>query len=74
MPDHQNPCREFLGYTRDGHTFLFAFDPQKTTPLLQQFASFAGNPNIPFSWFDAAKLSRQVRERSNDASTSAAGH
>jgi hypothetical protein len=46
-----------------GHeTYTFVYIPEKRTDLLRTFARYAANPELSFSWYDAATLSAKVRQ------------
>jgi hypothetical protein len=47
---------------KEGEKYLFAYDEASQKALLGLFGSFAKNPELNFSWHDAAVLSRKVRE------------
>jgi len=47
---------------KEGEKYLFAYDNVSRKALLGVFGSFAKNPELNFSWHDAAVLSRRVRE------------
>ena len=47
---------------KEGEKYLFAYDDASQKALLGVFGSFAKNPELNFSWHDAAVLSRKVRE------------
>jgi hypothetical protein len=47
---------------KEGEKYLFAYDDASRKALLGVFGSFAKNPELNFSWHDAAVLSRKVRE------------
>ena len=47
---------------KEGEKYLFAYDDASRKALLGVFGSLAKNPDLNFSWHDAAVLSRKVRE------------
>ena len=47
---------------KDGEKYVFAYDDASRKALLGVFGNFAENPELSFSWHDAAVLSRKVRE------------
>lgn len=47
---------------KEGEKYVFAYDDGSRKALLGVFGSFAKNPQLNFSWHDAAVLSRKVRE------------
>lgn len=42
--------------------YLFVFDDANRTELLRTLGRFASNPELSFSWYDAAVLSHKVRD------------
>lgn len=42
--------------------FIFLFDDNHRDETLRQLARFAANPELDFSWYDAAMLSRKIRD------------
>ncbi|QDV65865.1 MULTISPECIES: hypothetical protein [Crateriforma] len=51
-----------LALVKGEEKFLFLFDDQNRDETLRQLARFAANPEIDFSWYDAAMLSRKIRD------------
>jgi len=51
-----------IALVKEGDKYLFAYDDASRKALLGVFGSFAKNPELNFSWHDAAVLSRKVRE------------
>jgi hypothetical protein len=47
--------------------YVFLFDDDHARDTLRTLGRFASNPELSFSWYDAAKLSRQVRDRCDPA-------
>ncbi len=59
-----------LALVKDGERFVFLYDEESIDTLLEQLGSFAADPELSFSWYDAAVLSQRVRkqrERSESA-------
>lgn len=52
-----------IAITKNGETFLFTFDDDAESRhrLQSELGKMAGDPQLNFSWYDAAKISRQVR-------------
>ena len=46
------------------HRYSFTYDDSEAgrTYALRKFGEYATRADLPFSWYDAAKLSSQVRE------------
>jgi len=51
-----------LALVKGEERFIFLFDDQNRDETLRQLARFAANPEIDFSWYDAAMLSRKIRD------------
>ena len=51
-----------VALTKDGEKYVFVYDDASRKALLGVFGRLAQNPNLNFSWHDAAVLSRKVRE------------
>lgn len=51
-----------LALVKGEEKFIFLFDDGNRDETLRQLARFAANPDLDFSWYDAAMLSRKIRE------------
>lgn len=51
-----------LALVKGEERFLFLFDDNRRDGTLRQLAQFAADPEINFSWYDAAMLSRKIRD------------
>ncbi len=51
-----------LALVKGGERFIFLFDDDNRDETLRQLARFAADPEIDFSWYDAAMLSRKIRD------------
>jgi hypothetical protein len=51
-----------LALVKGKEKFIFLFDDQNRDETLRQLARFAANPELDFSWYDAAMLSRKIRD------------
>lgn len=56
--------REFnvLALVKGNERFIFLFDDANRDETLRQLARFAADPELDFSWHDAAMLSRKIRD------------
>lgn len=56
--------REFnvLALVKGEERFIFLFDDANRDETLRQLARFAADPELDFSWYDAAMLSRKIRD------------
>lgn len=51
-----------LALVNGDEKFIFLFDDANRDATLRQLALFAADPEIGFSWQDAAMLSRRIRD------------
>ena len=51
-----------LALVKGDERFIFLFDDKNRDETLRQLARFAANPELDFSWYDAAMLSRKIRD------------
>ena len=51
-----------IALVRDEHRFVFVYDDHSIDTLLVTLSEYAEDPELEFSWYDAAKLSQRVRE------------
>ena len=51
-----------LALVRDGERYIFLYDDNSVQQFLSQLAEFAGDPELDFTWYDAATLSQRVRD------------
>jgi hypothetical protein len=51
-----------LTLNKDGERYLWIFDDANRDATLRQIARDAANPELSLSWYDAAVLSKKVRE------------
>lgn len=50
-----------LALVKDGERFVFLYDDESCPQLLQTLGKFAADPELSFTWYDAAVLSQKVR-------------
>ena len=50
-----------LALVKDSERYIFLYDDESPQALLQQLGRFAADPELSFSWYDAAVLSQKVR-------------
>lgn len=51
-----------LALVKGEERFLFLFDDENRTETLRTLGRFAADPDLDFTWYDAAVLSRKIRE------------
>lgn len=44
-------------------TYIFFYDNQSIAETLMILGRFASNPNLSFTWYDAAVLSQKIRQK-----------
>lgn len=50
-----------VALVKGGERYVFLYDNDSTSTLLQTLGRFAADPELSFSWYDAAVLSQKVR-------------
>jgi hypothetical protein len=50
-----------LGLVKGQERYIWVFQDEHRAEVLRRLGQFASNPDLSFSWFDAAKLSQRVR-------------
>ncbi|MFN0054109.1 MAG: hypothetical protein ACKV0T_18165 [Planctomycetales bacterium] len=61
-----------VAMVKEAERYIFLYDNESTSTLLQTLGRFAGNPELSFSWYDAAVLSQRVRKLDREAAEEAA--
>lgn len=51
-----------VALAKDGEKYVFVYDDASRKALLGAFGRLAQNPDLNFSWNDAAVLSRKIRQ------------
>ena len=51
-----------LALVRDGQRYVFLYDDNSVETVLSQLAEFASDPELDFTWYDAAMMSQRVRQ------------
>jgi hypothetical protein len=51
-----------LALVRDGQKYVFLYDDNSIETVLAQLAEFADDPELDFTWYDAAMLTERVRQ------------
>jgi hypothetical protein len=58
-----------LALVKDGERFIFLYDQSSIASLLQTLGKYAADPELNFSWYDAAVLSQKVRRLQKQGET-----
>jgi hypothetical protein len=51
-----------VALVRGEEQYIFMFDEENRTETLRMMGRFAANPELAFTWYDAAILSQRIRE------------
>ncbi|MBQ2620706.1 MAG: hypothetical protein IJF84_05150 [Thermoguttaceae bacterium] len=62
-----------LALVKGTERFVFLFDDESRSETLTMLARYASNPDLSFTWYDAAVLSQKIRQES-PASMEVAAH
>jgi hypothetical protein len=57
-----------LALVKGEERYIFLFDDDHRSEALRTLGRFASNPELSFSWYDAAVLSQRVRQTAQEAS------
>lgn len=50
-----------LALVRDEHRFVFLYDDKSIDTMLATLSTYANDPELDFTWYDAAMLAQRVR-------------
>lgn len=56
-----------LALVKNEERYVFLYDDSSIDKLLQTLGQYASDPDLSFSWYDAAVLSQRVRKFAADA-------
>ena len=51
-----------LALVKGNERYVFLFDDDNRVEMLRQLGRFAANPELSFTWYDAAVMSQKIRE------------
>ena len=51
-----------LALVKGDERYVFLFDDANRTEALRQIGRFAANPELSFTWYDAAVMSQKIRQ------------
>ncbi len=51
-----------LALAKKSERYVFLYDDESTATLLRTLGKYASDPELSFSWYDAAILSQKVRK------------
>lgn len=58
-----------LALVKGEERYIFLFDDNNRSEALRTLGRFASNPELSFSWYDAAVLSQKIRQVTQHASS-----
>lgn len=61
-----------LALVKGEERYIFLFDDAHRSEALRTLGRFASNPELSFSWYDAAVLSQRVRQTAQEVAQQAA--
>jgi hypothetical protein len=56
-----------LALVKGGERYVFLYDDSSRAEALRVLGRYASNPELSFSWYDAAVLSQKIRQESQHA-------
>src|SRR5512134_2552825 len=56
-----------LALVKGEERYIFPFDDQNRAEALRTLGRFASNPELSFTWYDAAVLSQKIRQTAQEA-------
>lgn len=59
-----------IALVKDGERYVFLYDDRSVAQLLQTLGRYAADPELNFTWYDAAVLSQKVRRLQSSPSPS----
>jgi hypothetical protein len=73
LPDRDNDIN-VLVMRKGNERYIFLFDDASRAEALRTLGRYASNPELSFSWYDAAVLSQKIRQSTASASAPAPHH
>lgn len=55
-----------LALVKGEERYIFLFDDSRRTECLRTLGRYASNPDLSFSWYDAAVLSQRIRQTAQE--------
>ena len=59
-----------LALVKGEERYIFLFDDKNRSETLRTLGRYASNPDLSFSWYDAAVLSQKIRQATSTSSDS----
>jgi hypothetical protein len=57
-----NDALNVIALEKGNERYVFLFDDKSRAETLRQLGRFASNPELSFTWYDAAQLSYKIRQ------------
>ena len=57
-----------LALVKGGERYVFLYDDTRRAEALRTLGRYASNPELSFTWYDAAVLSQKIRQESQKQS------
>ena len=54
-----------LALVKGEERYIFLYDDERRVETLRMLGRYAADPQLSFSWYDAAVMSKKIREMSN---------
>lgn len=61
-----------LALVKDSERYVFLYDDESPDAILHQLGRYAADPELSFTWYDAAILSQKVRRQRRAAQRASA--
>jgi hypothetical protein len=61
-----------LALVRGSERYVFLYDDQSADQLLRTLGEYAADPELSFSWYDAAVMSQRIAQLRQETSTAVA--
>jgi len=58
-----------LALIRNGHRYVFVYDDNSVSEVLSRLSASARDPELDFTWYDAAMLSQRARKMAEERET-----
>ena len=59
--------KHVLAFEKAGERYVFLYDDSSRAETLRVLGRYASNPELSFTWYDAAVLSQKIRQESRQA-------
>src|SRR5688572_14493030 len=70
IPDYAGKDRNVLALVKGDEHYVFVFYDDQGLQTLRTLGRFASNPDLSFTWYDAAVLSQKIRATAQPATKS----